>query len=187
MVSAGPLVEPDASFVRSRAEILPFADCAFDLISAAGSLNYVDLDRFWPEARRVLSDEGSLLVYDFSQGRSFPHSTALDNWFAAFMKRYPAPAGHARHLDPETIAALPSGFQVRDARRFEIPLPMSPSAYVDYAMTETNVAHAIAQGVPEAGIRAWCSETIDTAFAGGRHEVLFRGYFVVLTPRACGS
>ena len=99
------------------------------------------------------------------------------------MARYPAPTGHARHLNPEILAALPSGFQLRDSQRFEIPLPMPPSAYLDYAMTETNVAHAIAQGTAEADIRAWCAETIQTS----SREVLFPGYFAVLTPHHATS
>ena len=175
MVSAGPLVEPGACFVQSRAEALPFSTNSFNLISAAGSLNYIDLDAFWPEALRVLSADGILFVYDFSPPR--------DNWFAEFMARYPAPAGDAMHLDPATLAALPSGFTIRDSQRFEIPLTLSPSEYLDYAMTETNVAYAIAQGTAEADIRAWCTETIPTS----PREVRFPGYFVVMTPQPATS
>ena len=171
MVSAGPHVEPAARFVQSRAEALPFSGGSFNLISAAGSLNYVDLENFWPEARRVLTPDGILFVYDFAP--------PLDDWFPQFMARYPAPAGDAVHLDPETLAALPSGFTVRDSQRFEIPLTMSRSAYLDYAMTETNVAHAISQGATETDIRAWCSQTIHH----GSRELLFPGYFAVMTPQ----
>src|SRR5215469_17550249 len=36
-------VAPDASFVVGQAERLPFAPRSFDLVAAAGSLNYADL------------------------------------------------------------------------------------------------------------------------------------------------
>jgi predicted TPR repeat methyltransferase len=40
---------------------------SLDLIAAAGSLNYVALDRFFPEAARILAPNGLLLAYDFPQ------------------------------------------------------------------------------------------------------------------------
>ena len=71
-------IAPQANFVLGRAEALPFAGRSFDLLTAAGSLNYVaGLDLFFGEAARVLDPRGRLLVYDFRKGRSFPHSEAL--------------------------------------------------------------------------------------------------------------
>src|SRR6478752_3918231 len=67
---AAPLA-PSAHFAVGTAEALPIGDRTVDLISAAGSLNYADLDLFFPEASRVLMPHGVLLVYDFTPGRSF--------------------------------------------------------------------------------------------------------------------
>jgi SAM-dependent methyltransferase len=168
MVQVAAQVAPAASFVHGRAEALPFAARTFELLAAAGSLNYIDLDLFFPEARRVLAPNGLLFVYDFSQ--------PLDDRFRDFKTRYPPPPGHARKLDPGILSALPSGFRLTRSQSFEIPLTMSPAAYVDYAMTETNVAHAIAQGTTEAEIRRWCSES----FHATPPDIFFPGYFVVL-------
>ena len=65
-------VAPSASFVVAKAEAPPFADNSFELMTAAGALNYVDLSRFLPEAARLLVPGGSLVVYDFSSGRRLP-------------------------------------------------------------------------------------------------------------------
>ena len=181
MVRVAPQVAPGASFVHTGAEKLPFISAVFDLLTAAGSLNYVDLDSFFPEARRVLTTNGTLLVYDFSQGRSFTDSPALDNWFDEFATRYPPPPGHARKLDPDILAAMNTGFRVTRAQPFEIPLNMSPAGYVDYAMTETNVANAIDRGTPERQIRTWCIESLQTTFGHRTRDVLFRGYFAIMT------
>ena len=59
------------SFAAGVAEAIPLGDRSVDLITAAGSLNYVDLDVLLPEAARVLMPDGVLVVYDFSAGRSF--------------------------------------------------------------------------------------------------------------------
>ena len=117
---------PGAVFTAASAEQLPFADAAFDLIAAAGALNYVDLGAFFAEAARVSRPDGVLVVYDFSQGRSFTDGPALDEWFVEFMRRYPPP-GEARDITPESLARDASaGFGVQYAERFEIPLPLTP-------------------------------------------------------------
>jgi ubiquinone/menaquinone biosynthesis C-methylase UbiE len=53
MLAHSRVVAPDALFLVGRAESLPFSAGAFDLIAAAGALNYVDVDLFLPDAVRV--------------------------------------------------------------------------------------------------------------------------------------
>ena len=48
-------VAPHASFVIGRAERLPFAAGSFDLVTAAGSLNYADVQSALAEIARVLT------------------------------------------------------------------------------------------------------------------------------------
>jgi ubiquinone/menaquinone biosynthesis C-methylase UbiE len=63
-------VAPQARFVIAEAERLPFADASFDLVAAAGSLNYADLPSAFGEVARVLTRDGTFLLYDF------PHPAA---------------------------------------------------------------------------------------------------------------
>jgi ubiquinone/menaquinone biosynthesis C-methylase UbiE len=55
MLTHSRVVAPGALFLVGRAERLPFSAGAFDLIAAAGALNYVDVDLFLPDAVRVLA------------------------------------------------------------------------------------------------------------------------------------
>jgi SAM-dependent methyltransferase len=176
-------VAPGARFAAGRAEALPLRSGSVDLITAAGSLNYADLDRFFPEARRVLAPGGALVVYDFGQGRSFRDSPALGEWFAAFSDRYPLPAGSARALDPAILASLDSGFRLADRLEFELALAFVAGAYLDYAMSEANVAAAVGRGDDEAAVRQWCERTLAPVFGSGAHEVVFAGYVAFLEPR----
>src|SRR4051812_23140350 len=50
MVSGTPLRSDAMRFGAGRAEMLPVRSASIDLITAAGSLNYVDLDPFFAEA-----------------------------------------------------------------------------------------------------------------------------------------
>jgi SAM-dependent methyltransferase len=171
-----------ARFVVAAAEAMPLASSSIDLLTAAGSLNYADLDRFFPEAARVLAPGGSLLVYDFSPGHSFSSSSRLDTWFGTFMERYPPPVEHGRSLSPTALAGATRDFVLRRSEDFEIGLPLSRRFYVDYMLTETNVAQAVSAGASLEDIRAWCSDTLAPVFGDGAREVFFRGYVAQLVP-----
>ncbi len=173
---------PGARFIVAAAERLPISDRSIDIATAAGSLNYVDLAPFFGEAQRVLVPRGLLIVYDFSQGRSFEDSPALDRWFNEFMRRYPMPANEARSLDPETLAAIDWRFRLSAHETFKIALPMDSGSYIEYMMTETNVAAAIRAGAVLSDVREWCVETVGPVFGGKSREVFFRGYIAYLEP-----
>jgi len=180
-------VAPFASFAAGTAEAIPLRDGSVDLITAAGSLNYAKLDLFFPEAARVLMARGVLVVYDFSAGRSLRNSTTLDAWFDAFFTRYPPPANEARELSPAILSGLNSGFHVRGQEHFEIAIAMKPEFYLDYVLTETNVAAALRAGTPYSEVRSWCAETLATVWMGEVREVIFRGYFACMAATARNS
>ena len=170
-------VAPSSEFIAGAAEALPFRDHAFDVITAAGSLNYVDLDRFFPEAARVLGPHGVLVIYDFSPGRIFREAPGLDEWFTCFHRRYPPPLNEGIDLNPAMLAARCRHLRLKCSEPFEIGLRLSPGFYLDYVLTETNVADAVRRGIPPSEIRRWCASTLAPVWQGSEHEVIFRGYF----------
>lgn len=177
------IVAPEADFLVGAAEAIPLPRAAVDLLTAAGSLNYVHLDRFFPEAHRVLAPHGTLLVYDFAPGRRFGDGPGLEGWFAAFERRHVPPRHDARHLDPAILGGLESGFDVRSHGRLDVALPLSLPAYVDYVMTETRVAAAVRGGTPGTAIRAWCEDTLAPLWTRTHRTIVFESYFVCMTRR----
>jgi hypothetical protein len=170
-----------ADFVVGRAEAIPFREKSIDLITAAGSLNYADLDLFFPEEVRVLAPKALLVVYDFLPGRSFRDAAGLDEWFSNFTRRYPWPLSEARTLTPEILAQLDSGFRVHTSHNFDIGITLTPDFYLDYIMTETNVAAAMRSGAAQQEIKSWCAETLRPVWGGRAREVRFSGYFACMT------
>ena len=59
-------------------------------------------------------------------------------------------------------------------------LKLTPDLYLDYVMSEMNVAQALADGVPTEQIRNWCAKTLESVFQGEAHEVVFQGYIAYL-------
>ena len=163
-----------ANFAVARAEQLPFAAHSFDLLTAAGSLNYADLALFLPEAARVLTANGVLAIYDFSEGRRLRTDTRLEQWFAAFKQRYEMPAGYA--LEVRTLPYEAYGLRLSGYYEFEVAVPMTHAGYLRYALSETSVEHAIAHGESEADIEAWCKNTLSDIFNEIPLDVLFDVY-----------
>jgi SAM-dependent methyltransferase len=167
-------VAPRAAFLVGQAERLPFPAGSFDLVTAAGSLNYVDLALFLPEIARVLGKGGVLAIYDFSAGRRLRDSGALYAWYADFERRYPPKPGY--DLDVRDLAYAVSGLRLDAYEEFEVAVPMTFRSYLPYVMSETGVEMAISRGVAEGEIRGWCEATLREALDDTPRDVLFDAY-----------
>ena len=171
MARLAPTVVPNASFALAAAEHLPVRSHSMDLVTAAGSLNYADPARVLPELRRVLSPSGILVIYDFARAHT---SSPLTAWDEEFIRRYPYPP--CREIDPETLSTAPYGLNLTHHEPFEVSLSLAPDFYLEYVLTETNVAEAIRDGTPESEIRIWCQQTLAPVFHGASLDVPFAGY-----------
>ena len=167
-------VAPCASFVAARAEQMPFAAGSFDVVTAAGSLNYVDLESFLPDLARVLTARGVMVIYDFSAGRRLRGSDTLDAWYSEFERRFPPKPGY--DMDVRRLGYERGGLSLVAYEPFEVAVPMAIGQYVPYAMSETGVELAVARGVPEADIRMWCEATLAGIIDDRPRDVLFDAY-----------
>src|SRR5262245_42256637 len=118
MLTHGAAVAPHAAFVVGQAERLPFPAGTFDLVTAGGSVNYMQQERFLAEVARVLAPEGAAVIYDFSPGRRTEDGAWLEEWFAMFERRFPAPPGYA--LDVRSLDYGRSGLVLRAYEEVEV-------------------------------------------------------------------
>lgn len=174
MLTHSHAVAPQVMFLVGRAERLPFPGGIFDVVTAAGSVNYANLGLFLPEASRVLVPGGFLVIYDFSAGRRFRGNKRLEEWYAAFERRYPAPSGYA--LEVRDLPYDRSGLRLEAYEELEVALHMNLDSYLAYALSETGVESAIARGVPEVEIRDWCRSTLSKVFGDEAPVVIFDSY-----------
>ncbi len=179
MLAYSHVVAPKVTFLVGHAERLPVASRSFDLITAAGSVNYANLDLFFPEVERVLTETGVLVIYDFSAGRRFAEDDSLERWYAEFERRYPPQPGYA--LDVTALDYSQYGLRLSRYEPLEVALPMTFDSYLAYALSEASVEQAIQHGVPEAEIRDWCQRTLAEVFADSAREVIFDAYLACIT------
>jgi SAM-dependent methyltransferase len=182
MLAHRRIVAPLARFVIGQAERLPFAARTFDLVAAAGSLNYTDLPSALPEIARVLTSDGTFLLYDFSVGRRSVSGDELADWFAAFEQRFTWPHGW-QPLEVRELPLSAYGLRLLDYTDVEIQLPMTFDTYLRYMLSEVNVDNAIARGAYSAEeARDWCGQTLKAVFANGELTVVIPGYIATLAP-----
>lgn len=174
-------VAPEAVFVGGQVERMPFCNDSFDLITAAGSLNYADLSNAFAEIARILQPAGSFFLYDFSTGRSLKDSDRLDRWFDTFLARFPAAKDSWKEITQAILLQESNPLRLLSFRPFATDLIYDLDTYIDYLMTETNVAQAISEGHTETAIRGWCRHTLGEIFGKKSLPVQFRGYIAHLT------
>jgi SAM-dependent methyltransferase len=174
MIRAARIAVADTPFAVAAAEALPCAGASVDLLAAAGSLNYADLDAFVGEADRVLAPGGAIAVSNFSFGRPADPSVAPD-WPDRFAAQFPRPASGS--VTAASFAAGP--FRPRIDEQFTVTLPMTGAGYLAYVMTDTGVARAVADGTDPDDARAWCAAALSTA-VGTDLPVAFDCTLVVL-------
>ncbi len=178
MLSFSKSVSETSNFICSVSEKLPFKNHSFGIITAAGSLNYANLNLFFPEAKRVLSPGGIIIIYDFSAGSRVKNDERLAGWFKSFIIKYPYPPDY--ELDVINLNFRKYGFSLKKYQTFEIEIPMRFSEYMSYIFSETNIELAINNGADEKEIYEWCEKPLNQIFSGKPPGILFEGYFAVI-------
>ena len=163
-------VAPGAAFIVGRAEALPFARESLELVTAAGALNYADVDQSLSEVARVLSARALFVPYDFAGGR-IPNDEQWSTWFAQFKQRFPSPGGYALHL--QSLGYRKHTLELVHYEEVEIPIVMSHAEYVAYVLGDSGVEAAITRGQRESEIRELCEVATSDLFGGRSRAVVF--------------
>jgi ubiquinone/menaquinone biosynthesis C-methylase UbiE len=166
---------PGAKFVVAGAESLPFESATFDLVTAAGSLNYANVRVALGEISRVLRAGGYFVAFDFSTGRVRGAPLDEASRFARFKTSFPSLPGYA--LDLKALPYDECALELVTCEEFDVEIEMSANVYVEYLMSETNVEAAIVQGMSELEARRICGETFASLFENESRSVKFASVF----------
>lgn len=90
---------PNLRYEQAAAEAIPLADGCADLLVVAQALHWLDLDRFWPEARRVLRPGGVIATCTYNLMAVTPEVDALvhDLYHARVGRWWPAERRHVEN------------------------------------------------------------------------------------------
>jgi ubiquinone/menaquinone biosynthesis C-methylase UbiE len=162
---------PEATFLQGWAEALPLNSDSIELVTAAGSLSYTNLNAALSEVSRVMLPGGYFAPYDFNTGRVVPRNSQESACFEAFESHFPWPAGYA--LDFATLPYQAHGLALVDQQAFSVEFEMTGESYVQYMLSETNVEAAVSSGTSERSAWEACSQIFNCLFSEGPRRVTF--------------
>lgn len=172
---------PGITFVRASAQALPFDAATFDLVAAAGALNYCEPSVAVGEMARVLRPHGRFVAYDFATGRPGRDAARAAACFASFRRHFPPLPGYA--LDLHGLPYDRCALDLFAHERFDVQATMTAAAYVDYIAGETSVEAAVADGMDDREARRICAEIFTPLFDGAAREVHFAAVFILARKR----
>lgn len=130
---AHALPAPNVRYSVQPGEATAFADSSFDAVCVAEALHWLEVDRFYAEARRVLRDRGVIAIVGYSRQRV---DEAFDGEFhrvvvEAVKPHFPKQIGHlwGRYRD----LAFP--FEPVPAPAFEMRMRWTLAQLMDYVGT----------------------------------------------------
>lgn len=143
LAHAPPLPRVAWSLAPAEASGLP--DGSVDAVVIAQALHWLDLDRFWPEVRRVVRPGG--IVTAWSYGLQQVGDAALDPLLDRFARETLAPWWPVgRHHVEEGYATLPFPFDPVEVPAMTLEAVWDASRELDYLASSSAVTRARAAG-----------------------------------------
>jgi SAM-dependent methyltransferase len=131
------------SFVRGRAESLPFRTASFQLATIGCAYHWCDRERLFAEANRVLSRDGWLAIFD-SEFMGLVDSPGLLEWLRNhYWSRLPRCARNPL-FDP--TSHLRSPFTLATYLATEARVPMTVDAVLLFITTQASTVNAVTSG-----------------------------------------
>jgi SAM-dependent methyltransferase len=167
-------------YAAALAEAPPFQAGAFDLVLCCGSIDWIDRERFLPQAARLLAAGGWLVALDFGDSARSEEVPELASWYdGAFLARFPRPRSSDPMILPDEAAR--HGLSAPLHREYASSWPFTASQYAAFLMTESSVIAAVEHGSETAeDVRAWLEKALAPLFGDAARRVALSGYVQAL-------
>ncbi|MCM1087253.1 MAG: class I SAM-dependent methyltransferase [Muribaculaceae bacterium] len=168
---------PDSGFTfyTAKAEETRIPDTPYDIVTAAGVVNWVDKDAFLQNMIQVTSDNALLVIYDFWISDKMIGSETYTQWYnEQYLPLFPKPP---RQENIWTAQDLPTGLQMKGQVSYQLQYPFEKESFIRFMMIQSNVNAQITAGhKSEAEIYAWMDKTLTPIFHSQTKQLIFDGY-----------
>ncbi len=143
MVALAPN-EKGVGYFVGCAEELPFRENQFEIMTLSQAFHWLDRDKFFEEASRVLRPGGWLVVYDNYFSGRIAGNSVFEKFYGEYLKNYPITPRAKTDFTPENTN--PYGFDLLREERFENTVDFDLEGLVDYLVTQSNVIARVEGG-----------------------------------------
>lgn len=163
------------TFYAAKAEGTHLPETPYDIVTAAGVINWVDKDAFLENMKLVMAPEALLVIYDFWISDIMPGNDAYTEWFHKFyLTEFPKPP---RNEEVWHQSDLPEGFIIKDQVTYRMRHEFDLDAFIRFMMTQSNVHLQIQSGQKtENEIYRQMKLTLSPIFCETRQNLIFDAY-----------
>lgn len=163
-------------FFVSSAEELPEFYRKFDIVTAAGVVQWVNRDLFLKNMNSVMSDHSYLLIYDFWISDKMKGCPAYTTWWHdVYLREFPRPFRDESVWTKEDVARY--GFLMKDQIQHEMEYEFDQDSFIEFMMIQSNVNARIEGGKNSVKtVREWFEQSTAPFFHGEKRTAIFGGY-----------
>ena len=163
------------SFYVAGAEETKIPEEKYDIVTAAGCINWVDEKRFMANMAQVLKSNGVIVIYDFGITDKMAGNGAYTQWYQnEYLKKFPKPP---RKENKWTQEDLSEGFLMEKQTEYDMEYSFDLEKFVDFMLIQSNVNAQIENGnISTEEAREWMLETLAPIFGGEQKNLIFYGY-----------
>lgn len=171
------LYQADATyeFYVARAEETLVPEEKYDVVTAAGMVNWVDRELFLKNMDQILESGGLLVIYDFWITDKMKGNGDYTNWYQnEYLVKFPKPPRNERIWKQEDLS---ESFLLKDQINQELTYQFDLDRFIDFMMIQSNVNVKIENNIySEAKVRTWMRNTLSDIFKGKEQTLVFQGY-----------
>ena len=167
--------DPAYTFAVSRAEENEIPEVPYDIITAAGVINWVDKDQFLSNAEKILKDNGLIVIYDFWITDRMDGEPSYTQWYRdEYLSMFPKPYRKENVWLQEDLS---SAFTLENRITYDLTYEFSLEDYIDFMMIQSNVNAKIeTQILTVEEVKNWMTKTLAPIFHDTKKALRFTGY-----------
>lgn len=166
--------EKDIEYLAASAEELPVCAEKFDLITVSQAIHWINKQKFFAEADRILKPKSFIIAYDNYFLGKMLDDPEFNVWYKnEFLENFPTPPRTERSFPAQS--KNPKDFILIKEEWHENEIEFSAKETVDFLMTITNVINLVENGAKMMEeVELWLSKSVKSFFNNdGRRSFSF--------------
>lgn len=163
------LARKDANmkYFVSTAENLPFGEDEFDLITMSQVFHWLEREKFFSEARRVLKEKSCIIIYDNYFSGRMSVNLEFHTWYKEiYLKKYPTPPRAWASFTTEETKK--EGFRLVKHEWIENTINFSLEELTSFLLTLTNVIASVEGGKEDIeNVKIWLTKNLEPFLKNG--------------------
>ena len=163
------------TFYTAKAEETEIPQTPYDIVTAAGVIDWVDRDKFLENMKFVMATNAPLIIYDFWISDKMLGNSAYTDWYQhQYLLKFPKLSGNSNEWKQED---MPTRFSFIKQTLCEMQYEFEMESFIRFMMTQTNINSKIESGyATEEEVTEWMLETLSPIFQRQKQILIFDGY-----------